>query len=243
MEKELFGEPIIKVVDLVKVYTLDGVEVRALQGISFEVREKEFISMMGASGSGKSTLLHLLGCLDRPTSGMVILEGRDTSELSEKELAKLRNEKVGFVFQAFNLLPRSNALRNVELPLIYRGVPGKERRRRAEEALESVGLKERMRHLPSQLSGGEQQRVAIARALVADPAIILADEPTGNLDSASGKEILKILQKLNNEGRTIILVTHEEYVARYAHRIIRLKDGKVIGEVEVEKPNSQLEEE
>jgi putative ABC transport system ATP-binding protein len=243
MERELSGEPIIKVVDLVKIYTLDGVEIRALQGVSFEVKEKEFVSIMGASGSGKSTLLHLLGCLDRPTSGKVILEGKDTSELSEGELAKLRNEKVGFVFQAFNLLPRSNALRNVELPLIYRGVSRKERRRRAEEALEAVGLKERMHHLPSQLSGGEQQRVAIARALVADPVIILADEPTGNLDSASGKEILKILQKLNKEGRTIILVTHEDYVARHAHRIIRLRDGKIVGEVEIEKPNSQLEEE
>jgi putative ABC transport system ATP-binding protein len=243
MERELSGEPIIKVVDLVKIYTLDGVEIRALQGVSFEVKEKEFVSIMGASGSGKSTLLHLLGCLDRPTSGKVILEGKDTSELSEGELAKLRNEKVGFVFQAFNLLPRSNALRNVELPLIYRGVSRKERRKRAEEALEAVGLKERMHHLPSQLSGGEQQRVAIARALVADPVIILADEPTGNLDSTSGKEILKILQKLNKEGRTIILVTHEDYVARHAHRIIRLRDGKIVGEVEIEKPNSQLEEE
>ncbi len=243
MERELFGEPIIKVVDLVKVYTLDGVEIRALQGVSFEVKEKEFVSIMGASGSGKSTLLHLLGCLDRPTSGKLILEGKDTSELSEGELARLRNEKVGFVFQAFNLLPRSNALRNVELPLVYRGVSRKERRRRAKEALEAVGLKERMHHLPSQLSGGEQQRVAIARALVADPVIILADEPTGNLDSASGKEILKILQKLNKEGRTIILVTHEDYVARHAHRIIRLRDGKVVGEVEIEKHHSQLEEE
>lgn len=239
MEKELLGDNIIQVIDLVKIYYLDGVEVPALRGINFEVKKGEFVSITGPSGSGKSTLMHLMGCLDRPTSGKVLIEGKDVSSLSSNELAMFRNEKIGFVFQSFNLLPRATALKNVELPLIYKGVPARERRKRAIEALEAVGLGNRLYHLPSQLSGGQQQRVAIARALVADPSVILADEPTGNLDTASGSEILKIIKELNQQGKTIVLVTHEEYVARHAERIIKLRDGLVISDEKVVKPWSE----
>lgn len=223
-------EKVIEVIDLVKVYRLDGVEVPALREVSFSVKRGEYISITGPSGSGKSTLMHLLGCLDRPTSGQVLIRGRDTAKLSEVELAYLRNREIGFVFQSFNLLPRATALKNVELPLVYQGVPFKERKKRAIEALEAVGLAERLHHFPSQLSGGQQQRVAISRALVANPSLILADEPTGNLDTAAGNEILKILKNLNEQGITIILVTHEEYVARQARRIIKLLDGKIIAD-------------
>ena len=218
----------MRVEDIEKTYYLDGVEVNALRGVSFKVEEGEFISLMGVSGSGKSTLMHILGCLDRQTSGKLYIDDVDVEGLSDNELAKIRNNKIGFVFQSFNLLPRSTALKNVELPLIYAGVSSRERTKRAKNALESVGLKDRMYHLPTQLSGGQQQRVAIARALVTNPSVLLADEPTGNLDSVSGGEILEILKKLHKQKITIILVTHELYVAELAERIIKVSDGKVI---------------
>jgi putative ABC transport system ATP-binding protein len=233
----LTEEKVIEVIDLVKIYRLDGVEIPALRGISFSVRKGEYVSIMGPSGSGKSTLMHLLGCLDKPTSGQVLIRGKNTADLSEVELARLRNKEIGFVFQSFNLLPRATALKNVELPLIYQGVSPKERRERATKALEAVGLGNRLHHFPSQLSGGQQQRVAISRALVTNPSIILADEPTGNLDTAAGNEVLRILKDLNRKGITIILVTHEEYVARQAGRIVKLLDGKVVGDELVEEAN------
>lgn len=227
-------EKVIEVVDLEKIYYLDGVEVPALRKVSFSIEKGEYVSISGPSGSGKSTLMHLLGCLDKPTSGQVIINGRNTAELSEVELASVRNREIGFVFQAFNLLPRATALKNVELPLIYKSLPAKQRRDLALKALEAVGLSERINHFPSQLSGGQQQRVAIARALVTNPSIILADEPTGNLDTVAGSEVLKILKELNEKGITIILVTHEEYVARQAKRIIKLLDGKIVSDEKIE---------
>jgi len=230
----LSEEKVIEVIDLVKIYRLDGVEIPALKGISFSVRKGEYVSIMGPSGSGKSTLMHLLGCLDKPTSGQVLIRGKNTADLSEVELARLRNKEIGFVFQSFNLLPRATALKNVELPLIYQGVSPKERRERATKALEAVGLGNRLHHFPSQLSGGQQQRVAISRALVTNPSIILADEPTGNLDTTAGNEVLRILKDLNRKGITIILVTHEEYVARQAERIVKLLDGKIVSDELVE---------
>jgi putative ABC transport system ATP-binding protein len=204
--------------------------VRALRGVTLEIHEGEFVAVMGPSGSGKSTLMSLLGLLDRPTSGCHLLDARDVSGLDADTAARLRNRAIGFVFQTFNLLARSTALENVELPLIYAGVPRKERRRLATEALQRVGLDERMSHWPRQLSGGEQQRVAIARALVGDPRLILADEPTGALDSRTGLEILAFLQSLNRAGRTIVMVTHDAAVARHAARIVSMQDGRVIGD-------------
>lgn len=228
-------DSLIAIENLIKTYHLEGIDVEALKGVSLRVDPGEFVSIMGPSGSGKSTLMHILGCLDRPTSGSVLIEGTETGHMSENQLAEVRNRKVGFVFQSFNLLSRANALKNVELPLIYSGVGGRERRRRAKEELAAVGLDDRLHHRPSQLSGGQQQRVAIARALITNPNIIMADEPTGNLDSTSGEEIMEILDKLNKKGKTVILVTHEEYIARHAERVIKLRDGLIISDEKVKK--------
>ncbi len=219
---------IIQAQSLVKTYQLGESQVVALNGIDFQVEKGEIIAITGSSGSGKSTLMHILGCLDRPDSGIYILEGEDVSMLSPNRLAEIRNRNIGFVFQSFNLLPRLNALENVELPLLYAGAP--EAKDRAEEALRIVGLEDRMRHEPAQLSGGELQRVAIARATVTDPTIILADEPTGNLDTKTGEEIIVIFQQLNAQGRTIIIVTHEQAVANHCRRQIHIQDGKVISQ-------------
>lgn len=227
------GKVILETRDLVKLYKIDSVEVKALQGVSITIAEGEFVCLMGRSGSGKSTLMHIVGCLDRPTSGSVIIEGRETEKLNDNELAMIRNEKLGFVFQTFNLLPRVTAIQNVELPLIYGRAGPTERKERAKRALDAVGLGSRLFHRPSQLSGGEQQRVAIARALVNNPAIILADEPTGNIDYRSSVEIMAILQDLNAQGRTVLLVTHEPDLANYAGRIIHLLDGMVIADGKV----------
>jgi len=220
--------------DVTKTYTLEAVEVNALCGVSVRIHQGEMVSIMGPSGSGKSTLMHIVGLLDRPTSGQVILDGEDASAMSPNQLSALRNRHIGFVFQSFNLLPRTSALANVELPLIYAGVAGAERSRRAREALERVGLGDRLGHFPSQLSGGQQQRVAIARALVNNPSIVLADEPTGNLDSRSGVEVMATLQELHAQGITVVLVTHDERVSRHAERVINVFDGRVRSDVRVE---------
>ena len=214
-----------------KCYYLENVEVNALRGVNLAIHQGEMVSIMGPSGSGKSTLMHIVGLLDRPSAGEVVLDGQDVSRLSPNELATLRNRHIGFVFQAFNLLPRTTALANVELPLVYGGVSGAERSRRATEALNRVGLGDRLGHFSSQLSGGQQQRVAIARALVNSPSIVLADEPTGNLDSRSGIEVMAVLQDLNEQGITVVLVTHDDRVARHAERVVHVFDGKVRDDV------------
>ena len=216
---------VIEARDLKKCYHMGEIEVHALAGVSFMVERGEMLAVMGPSGSGKSTLMNILGCLDLPSYGEYILDGENVSELKGDELAGIRNRKVGFVFQSFNLLPRSSALANVELPLRYAGIPRKERLERAAEVLESVGLEGRFHHKPTELSGGQQQRVAIARALVNHPAILMADEPTGNLDSRSGQEIMDLIHKLNQEGTTILVVTHDPLIGQQAKRIIRLRDG------------------
>lgn len=221
--------PVIRIEDLTKAYRMGEFEVHALRGLSFEVSAGELLSIMGPSGSGKSTLMNIIGCLDQPTSGRYWLNGQDVSELKDDHLATIRNRQIGFVFQNFNLLARTSALQNVELPLIYAGT--RNRGRRAQDALEAVGLGDRLHHRPNELSGGQQQRVAIARALVTNPAIILADEPTGNLDSQSGTEIVGIFQKLNQDkGLTVIFVTHDASVARHTNRILYLSDGSLVGE-------------
>jgi putative ABC transport system ATP-binding protein len=220
--------PAIEASDVTRAYSLGGETVQALRGISIRIESGEYASIAGPSGSGKSTLMHLLGLLDRPTSGVIAVGGRDATSLSDAELASLRNETIGFVFQAFQLLSRTTALDNVALPLLYRGVGKSERRRRAASALEAVGLTERTRHKPTELSGGEQQRVAIARALVGDPALLLADEPTGNLDTRTGGEVMETLEMLNSErGVAVVLVTHDPEIAARAHRQIRVRDGLI----------------
>ncbi len=223
---------LISVRDLTKVYSMGDVEVRALRGVSLSIEAGEFVSVIGPSGSGKSTFMHIVGCLDRPTSGQYMLDGRDVSRLSRDELATVRNKKIGFVFQGFNLLARTSALDNVELPLLYGGgIRAGERHQRATRMLSAVGLDDRMDHHPNQLSGGQQQRVAIARSLVNEPAIILADEPTGNLDTRTSVEVMEIFQRLNQEsGITVILITHETDIAEYGTRIIRFRDGRVIAD-------------
>jgi putative ABC transport system ATP-binding protein len=213
--------------DIHKTYTLGKTDVRALRGVNVSIDRGEFVAVMGPSGSGKSTLMNIIGALDRPTSGSYHLENIDVSGMSDNELAEIRNRKIGFVFQTFNLLPRKSSLRNVELPLIYSGLAMGERRRRAREALERVGLEDRGDHKPNELSGGQRQRVAIARALVTEPSIVFADEPTGNLDTTTGHEIMNIFKNLNEQGVTIILVTHEREIAQYANRIIHIRDGLI----------------
>jgi putative ABC transport system ATP-binding protein len=217
-------------VDISKVYKMGDIEVPALRAVNLEMEEGEFVAIMGPSGSGKSTLMNLIGCLDTPTQGKYWLDSREVSLLSDDELADIRNMKIGFVFQGFNLLPRLTALENVELPLIYRGVGSRERREKAMEALARVGLENRMNHKPSELSGGQQQRVAIARALAGNPPLILADEPTGNLDSASGKEVLATLGELNRQGHSIVLITHDPDIAAQAARIVRIQDGIIVSD-------------
>ena len=212
-----------------KIYHAGEVEVPALKGLSLHIPEGEFIAIMGPSGSGKSTLMNLIGCLDQPTSGRYILDGYDVSALTDDQLAWIRNRKIGFVFQSFNLIPRASAVHNVEMPLIYAG-DNLQRRERAMAALDSVGILDRASHLPNELSGGQQQRVAVARALVTDPAILLADEPTGNLDSESSLEIMKLLRDLNQQGRTIVLITHEADIAAFASRVVRLRDGVIVSD-------------
>jgi putative ABC transport system ATP-binding protein len=222
------GKPLIRLENVHKIYDLGEIQVQALRGVSLEVREGEFVAVMGPSGSGKSTVMNILGCLDRPTKGRYYLDGVDVSGMSKNELARIRNRKLGFVFQQFNLLSRTSALENVELPTVYAGISPEERAKRAMEALTRVGLAERAGHHPSQLSGGQQQRVAIARALVNRPAILLADEPTGNLDSRTSVEIMQIFQTLNEEqGLTIVIVTHEQDIAQYAKRALEFRDGKL----------------
>ncbi len=216
-----------------KVYRLDGVEVHALQAIDLAVKRGEFLAIMGASGSGKSTLMHIIGCLDRPSEGKVLIDGVDVESLDDNQLAEIRNQKIGFIFQSFNLLSRTPALSNVELPLLYAGESRSERRLKAREALEEMGLGDRLHHLPSQLSGGEQQRVAIARALVTNPSLLLADEPTGNLDSGSGAEVMRILGSLHEGGITVLMVTHDRQVAEHADRIIHIRDGLIVEQEQV----------
>ena len=221
----------IKVRDLTKVYRMGDIEVCALRNVNLTVAQGEFIAIVGPSGSGKSTLINMLGCLDTPTSGTYELDGRPVQQLNDDELAEIRNAKVGFIFQGFNLLPKLTALENVELPLVYRGVGVKERREQALEALARVGLSDRVEHRPTELSGGQQQRVAIARALAGNPSLILADEPTGNLDTKSGAEILELLKQLHQSGNTVIIITHDPGIAKQAQRILTIRDGEIVEEV------------
>ena len=226
---------VIRTTDLTKTYQMGAEEVHALRGVNLEIRKGEYVAIMGPSGSGKSTLMNLIGCLDTPSAGQYWLAGRLVSELDDDELAYIRNKEIGFVFQTFNLLPRATALHNVELPLIYNGTPAEERLEKAKQALSRVELTDRMNHKPNELSGGQRQRVAIARALVNSPSIVLADEPTGNLDSKTGEEIMALFENLHSQGNTIILVTHENDIAQHAHRIIYIRDGKIASDEAVKK--------
>jgi putative ABC transport system ATP-binding protein len=218
---------IIDAQDLWRTYQMGAEEIHALRGVSFEIQKGEYVAVMGPSGSGKSTLMNLIGCLDTPSKGRYVLNGKVVSEMNDDELAAVRNREIGFVFQTFNLLPRATALHNVELPLVYAGVPKEKRLELAKRSLELVDLADRMSHKPNELSGGQRQRVAVARALVMNPAILLADEPTGNLDTATGEEIMRLFERLHHEGNTIILVTHEKDIADHAHRTIHIRDGRV----------------
>jgi putative ABC transport system ATP-binding protein len=220
--------PVIDVHGVSKIFDLGQIRVRALRSVSLRIETGDLVAIMGSSGSGKSTLMNILGCLDTPTSGRYLIDGVDVGQMDEDDLADLRNRKIGFVFQSFNLVPRTSALVNVELPLAYAGLRGAERRKRAERALRSVGMAHRLQHQPSELSGGQQQRVAVARAIVTNPALVLADEPTGNLDSRSTEDVLRIFARLNEEGRTVVLITHEPDVAQQSKRVIRLSDGAIV---------------
>jgi len=226
---------IIETRDLWKTYVMGSEEIHALRGVNIIIERGEYVAIMGPSGSGKSTLMNLIGCLDTPSQGSYLLNGKQVSEMNDNELARIRNEEIGFVFQTFNLLPRASALHNVELPLIYAGVPSKDRQERAKDALKKVELEERMMHKPNELSGGQRQRVAIARALVNNPSILLADEPTGNLDSKTGVEIMALFERLHTGGNTIVLVTHEADIAAHAHRVIHIRDGQVERDVSSER--------
>lgn len=241
MTQSIKENDLISVQNLEKTYQMGTEQVRALRGVSVKIGRGEYVSIMGQSGSGKSTLMNILGCLDTPSNGTYELNGKRVSELSDDELAFIRNREIGFVFQTFNLLPRADALHNVELPLIYRGIGSKERRERSMTALASVGLEDRVHHKPNEMSGGQRQRVAIARALVNHPSIILADEPTGNLDSKTGEEIMEVFDHLNVEGHTIIVVTHEEHIAKHSHRIVRLRDGQVEEDILLSKNGYPIE--
>ncbi len=234
--------PVVQTRELVKIYRMGDVEVHALRGVSLSIEGGDFVAVMGASGSGKSTFMNLIGCLDRPTSGTFLLGGRDVGKLSRDQLARVRGQQIGFVFQGFNLLPRTSAIENVELPMLYQGVAARDRRRRASEALARVGLGDRLDHTPAQLSGGQQQRVAIARALVNRPTLLLADEPTGNLDSRTSVEVMGIFQELNDQGLTVLLVTHEPDIAEHARRVVTFKDGLVLSDTRVERRRIAREE-
>jgi putative ABC transport system ATP-binding protein len=225
------GQPIIEIAGVRKIYDLGQTQVRALDGVDLKIFPNDYVAIMGPSGSGKSTMMNLLGCLDTPTEGVYLFGGEDVADMTDDELADIRNRRIGFVFQSFNLLPRATTLRNVELPLVYAGIDSHTRTEMAEKALFQVGLADRMDHRPNELSGGQRQRVAIARALVNNPSIILADEPTGNLDSRTGQEIMALFDALHAAGNTIILVTHEDDIARHAHRCVRLRDGKIESDV------------
>ncbi len=218
----------IELVDVKKIYPMGQVEVRALNGVTLSIKEGELLSIMGPSGSGKSTLMHIIGCLDKPTEGKYSLSGRDVTELDDDELSRIRNKSMGFVFQTFNLIARQTCLYNVELPLVYAGMHSKERRKRAVEVLTEVGLSDRIRHRPSELSGGERQRVAVARALVNEPMVILADEPTGNLDTKTGIEIMRLFAELHKKGKTVIVVTHEKEITEFTERIVHIRDGVIV---------------
>ena len=227
LAKDAFTGPVIHAEDLWRTYQMGSEEIHALRGVSFDIQPGEYVAVMGPSGSGKSTLMNLIGCLDTPSKGKYVLRGKVVSEMNDDELAAIRNREIGFVFQTFNLLPRATALHNVELPLVYAGVPKEKRIELAKKSIAMVDLAERMMHKPNELSGGQRQRVAIARALVMNPSVLLADEPTGNLDSATGEEIMKLFERLHEQGHTIILVTHERDIADHAHRTIHIRDGRI----------------